>query len=255
MKLRYITCSDPREHNSIESILKLARMPHAEIAVQCHPSKMSDNMPRNIWFKELLRESMQLSYPINLAIHINSEWANDICVNGKIPETILEWIKLQRKGKPIIKRIQINMPKETADNIKPDYMAGIILWEFPKQEFIFQYNDKTKDAIEKLNKTLAPFSLLFDASGGNGVAPENWQKPIYENHPMGYSGGMSPDNVIGNLRQINKILPNDYLTWIDAEGKLKDQTYDLFGEKPQFDADLARAYITRANLWQKQNVR
>lgn len=253
MKLRYITCSDPREHNSIESILKLARMPHAEIAVQCHPSKMNYGMPRNVWFAELLRESMQLSYPINLAIHINSEWANDICVNGKIPETILEWIKLQRKGKPIIKRIQINMPEQTAININPDYMAAIISWEFPKQEFIFQYNDKTKGAVEKLHKTNVPFSLLFDASGGRGIAPNQWQKPIYETHPMGYSGGMSPDNVVGNLRQINKILPNDYSTWIDAEGKLKSS--DMFDEKPKFDVDLAHAYIKRANLWQKQNNR
>ena len=72
-------------------------------------------------------------------------------------------------------------------------------------------------------------------------------------YPMGYSGGMSPDNVIGNLRQINKILPNDYPTWIDAEGKLKSN--DLFDEKPKFDVELAKAYVTRANIWKKQNSR
>lgn len=255
MKLSYITCSDPREHNSIETILKLARMPHAEIAVQCHPSKMGDGMPRNVWFRELLRESIQISRPINLAIHINSEWANDICVKGRIPETILEWIKLKRHNKPLIQRIQINMPKQTAIDFNPDFMSAIISYEFPKQEFIFQYNDNTKTAIEKLHKTKVPFSLLFDTSGGRGVAPTKWQKPIYENHPMGYSGGMSPDNVIRNLREINQLVPNDSAIWIDAEGKLKDQTYDLFGEKPQFDADLARAYINRANEWYKQNER
>lgn len=32
MKLRYITCSDPREHNSIKSIIDLAHLPHAEVA-------------------------------------------------------------------------------------------------------------------------------------------------------------------------------------------------------------------------------
>ena len=255
MKLRYITCSDPREYNSIKSIFKLARMPHTEIAVQCHPSKMSDGMPRNVWFNQLLRESMQLSKPINLAIHINSEWANDICVNGHIPEIILEWIKLKWHNKPLIKRIQINMPKQTAIDFNPDYVAAIISWEFPTQEFIFQYNDDTKGAIEKLHKTQVPFSLLFDASGGRGVAPKQWQKPIYESHPMGYSGGMSPDNVIGNLRNINQLVPGDSAIWIDAEGKLTDQTYDLFGEKPQFNVDLARAYVKRANIWQHQNIK
>jgi len=251
MEIRYITCSDPREHNNIESIIKLARMPHAEIAVQCHPSKMLPGMPRNIWFTEVLRESLQLSRPINLAIHINSEWANDICVNGKIPETILEWMNLERCNKPLIKRIQINMPRETAVNINPDFMAAIVSYEFPKQEFIFQYNDKTKEAIEKLHKTGIKFSLLFDASGGNGIAPKEWQKPIYESHPMGYSGGMSPDNVVDNLRKINKLVPRETKIWIDAEGKLKSA--DLFEEKPRFDVELARAYINRANIWHKQN--
>lgn len=254
MKLRYITCSDPREHNSIESMFKLARMPHAEIAVQCHPSKMNEGMPRNIWFRELLRESLNLSKPINLAIHINSEWANDICVNGHIPVILSEWMCLKRKNKPLIKRIQINMPEQTANNFNPDYMAAIISWEFPDQEFIFQYNNKTKNAIEKLHRVQVPFSLLFDASGGRGIAPNQWQKPIYENHPMGYSGGISPDNVIRNLNEISKQNPDNSEIWIDAEGKLKDQTYDLFGEKPQFNVDLARAYINRANIWQKKNI-
>lgn len=251
MNLRYITCSDPREHNNIQSIIKLARMPYAEIAVQCHPSKMTPGMPRNVWFTELLRESMQLSRPINLAIHINNEWANDICVKGKIPETILEWINLERKNKPLIKRIQINMPPQTAIDINPNYMAAIISYEFPNHEFIFQYNKDTKEAIEKLHKTRVKFSLLFDSSNGRGKSPENWEKPIYETHPMGYSGGISPENVIGNLKEINKLVPNETKIWIDAEGKLKSA--NLFDDKTYFDTDLASVYVKRANMWQKQN--
>lgn len=252
MKLRYITCSDPREHNSIKSIMELARMPHTEIAVQCHPSKMSPGMPRNVWFEDLLKEVVQLPH-MNLAIHINSEWANDICVNGNIPYPLSAWFKVENKReKPVVQRVQLNMPKQTADNIDIYHIARIIdcYWD---KEFIFQYNDKTKQAIQKLHEVGLKFSLLFDASGGNGIAPTSWEKPIYESHPMGYSGGMSPDNVIGNLRQINRILPNDYQTWIDAEGKLKSS--DLFDEKAKFDVDLARAYITRANMWKKQNER
>ena len=89
MYLRYITCSDPREHNPVKSIISLAHLPHAEIAVQCHPSKMSADMPRNIWFNQLIRESLQASH-INLAIHINAEWAYDICARGHIPNIILD---------------------------------------------------------------------------------------------------------------------------------------------------------------------
>ena len=252
MNLRYITCSDPREHNSIKSIIELAKMPHAEIAVQCHPSKMSPGMPRNVWFENLLKEVVQLPR-MNLAIHINSEWVNDICVNGNIPYPLSAWFKVgNKREKPIIQRIQLNMTKATADNINIYHVAKIIdcYWD---KEFIFQYNDKTREAIQKLHNAGLKFSLLFDASGGNGIAPKSWEKPIYESHPMGYSGGMSAENVIGNLRKINTLVPKDDAIWIDAEGKLKSN--DLFEEKAKFDVDLARAYITRANMWTKEKQR
>ncbi len=247
MQLRYITCSDPREHNSIKSIISLAHMPHAEIAVQCHPSKMSPGMPRNIWFEQLIHETLQTSH-VNLAIHINNEWANDICTRGIIPDTIYNWIKIERTHKkPLIKRVQLNMSKNVADNININAMRGL-LYDFRHTEFIFQYNDKTKDAIEKMHKSGAKFSLLFDASGGNGISPDKWQKPVYDEHPMGYSGGISPDNVIGNLRKIDNVAHGREI-WIDAEGRLKSQ--NLFDEKALFDTDLAKVYIQRANKWQK----
>ena len=249
MNLRYITCSDPREHNSVKSIIELAHLPLAEIAVQCHPSKMSSGMPRNVWFEQLLRVAKQTTH-INLAMHINNEWAKDICVDGIIPEIILNWMQIEhRHNKPLVKRIQLNMPQTAADNIDAEKLAKII-HDFKHHEFIIQYNDKTKEAVEKLHNTGAKFSLLFDASGGNGVQPTQWQKPIYENHPMGYSGGLSPENVMQNLDNINHVV-GDTPIWIDAEGKLKSQT--LFEDKALFDVKLAQSYIRRARLWQKQH--
>ena len=126
MKLRYITCSDPREHNPISEIIKLGEMPKAEIAVQCHPSKMSKGMPRNIWFQELLSAAYNVP-TLNLAIHINKEWAHDICVNGKIPTVLGEWMLATNQDiKPTIKRIQLNMPADTASNINQSAVAQII---------------------------------------------------------------------------------------------------------------------------------
>lgn len=248
MKLRYVTCSDPREHNSIKSIIDLGHLQHAEIAVQCHPSKMSDGMPRNIWFNELLYSVNQL-FRFNLAIHINAEWANDICVNGKIPDTVLKWIQIEKSyNNPLIKRIQLNMPEVTARNINADKLAKII-HDFKKTEFIFQYNIRTKSAIEKMHITGVPFSILFDASGGNGVSPERWEEPPYDNHPTGYSGGLGPENVIRNINAINKIVAPETEIWIDAEGKLKTPT--LFNAKPMFDTEIAKQYIRRANMWHK----
>lgn len=247
LKLRYITCSDPREHNSIKSIIELAHLPHAEIAVQCHPSKMSYGMPRNIWFNDLLKVA-QYDNRVHLAIHVNAEWARDICVNGVIPEIILNWLTLERtQYKPLIGRMQINMPQDVANNINIDALCGIIR-DFRHTEIIFQYNDKTKHGIRKLHNAGADFSTLFDASGGNGISPEKWEKPIYAEHPCGYSGGISPTNVMRELNKINLVAGGNEI-WIDAEGKLKSPT--LFDEKALHDIELAKAYVRRANLWQK----
>ena len=248
MNLRYITCSDPREHNDTRDIIRLALMPHAEIAVQCHPSKMSHGMPRNIWFKTVLHAAYSIPH-LNLAIHINNEWAHDICTKGNIPDELVNMVNARNElNAPIIRRIQINMPESAIQKINPGAVAKLIS-DYNRREFIFQYNDKTRGAIDKIHNTGAKFSLLFDASGGRGVAPANWQKPVYETHPMGYSGGISPDNVIDNLRKINEIVPNDAKIWIDAEGRLKSN--DLFYAGMRFDTELARQYVERANNWTK----
>ena len=71
---------------------------------------------------------------------------------------------------------------------------------------------------------------------------------------MGYSGGLSPTNVVQNLKTIEKLVPDNQDIWIDAEGKLKSSD-DLFDNKPKFDPELAKAYVHRANLWQRQKQR
>ena len=85
-----------------------------------------------------------------------------------------------------------------------------------------------------------PFSMLFDASGGRGISPDTWRAPVMPNHKMGYSGGLSPENVADNLDKINMVLPVGYNTWIDAEGKLKDP------DTKQFDTLRAEQYIQNA---------
>lgn len=267
MKLRYVTCSDPREHNKISEMVDLAKLPNAEIAVQCHPSKMLSGMPRNVWFNDLLRVARN-EVDMNLAIHINKEWADSICVHGKIPDIISQWINLKTStGRPVIKRIQLNMPQTTAKNIDVNGMV-IMLHYFHDREFIFQYKDSNVGAISNLhcvvsafNKSVREnqqlnFSLLFDESGGHGLAPKEWRGPIYKERPMGYSGGMSPDNVVENLDKINNVVPEHRKIWIDAEGKLKSPQQLPDGtEKDLFDVNLARLYVQRANEWNNRHGR
>ena len=153
MNLRYITCSDPREHNDIHDIVNLAMIsPRAEIAVQAHPSKMSPGMPRNEWFQELLDFVECDKYKINLAVHVNREWCDYICRTGKIPLELRPFFDSCRDGnvyQPLVARWQLNMPAETAKNINARALKRLINAN-PGKQFIVQYNDNTKDAVDKM---------------------------------------------------------------------------------------------------------
>lgn len=245
MRLRYITCSDPREFNDIHDIVKLAESsPRAEIAVQMHPSKASPGMPRNQWFHELCRYCVRDAHDINLAVHVNQEWCEEICRTGEIPMELREFFGFYRKSlgfSPLVKRWQLNMSNTAVHDINYDAVKKLFLHN-DDHEFILQYNDRTKNATWVLYEMGAKFSLLYDASGGRGIAPGTWNKPVYDSVPMGYSGGMSPENVVKNLKQISSVVPkNREDIWIDAEGKLKTDD--------KFDIDRAANYVLAAEKW------
>lgn len=243
MNLRYVTCSDPREDVKINDIIRLLRYaPQVEIGVQAHPTAMSDGMPRNIWFKNLMTLIINIDMPLNVAVHVNYGWCDKMC-RGILPAEIESWMKLTRSGTntPAIKRWQLNIGDGTS-YFEPDAVAKLI-HDHPENEFIFPYNDGSREKIEKLHQTGAAFSLLYDSSYGYGVTPDRWNPPVYETHPMGYAGGLSPDNVATHLQKISKQVPQNYDTWIDAEGRL------MVPNTRKFDISRAMTYAEKALNW------
>lgn len=231
-----------REYNEIDDIIDLGkRYPMAEFAIQAHPSKFSAHMPRYVWFDTLLHAASVGN--MNLAMHINAEWRTALC-HGKIPYEIKRMWDLKRTDNTsVIGRVQININGgKDSFRFYADRVADIIR-AYPGIKFIFQYTPRQHARIERLNAEKVPFDLLFDASGGRGISPEKWDAPILPKHRMGYSGGLSPENVAENLNKINLVVPANYKTWIDAEGKLKDP------DTKQFDIVRAEKYIQNALRW------
>lgn len=246
MNLEYITCSDMREYNSIDDIIDLGKTyPMSEFAIQAHPSKFSAYMPRYVWFDTLMHAARVND--INLAMHVNSEWRTEIC-HGNIPYEIKRMWNMRRdNGKPVIGRVQINI-NGGKDSFR-FYAAKVanIIRAYPDIEFIFQYTPKQRRRVNKLDTTDTEFSLLFDASGGQGKLPKKWRAPVMPNHKMGYSGGLSPENVYENLDKINLVVPANTNIWIDAEGKLRNP------DTKQFDVARAEKYIQNALQWVQRN--
>ena len=246
MNLEYVTCSDMREYNSIDDIIDLGKKyPMSEFAIQAHPSKFSAHMTRYEWFWALMQQCMNTD--VNLAMHINSQWRTMMC-HGEIPPEINDILKIKRNnGASMIGRVQINI--NGGDEKYHFYAPKVanIIRAYPDIEFIFQYTPAQRKRVRKLDAKGAHFSLLYDASGGRGIAPNSWCGPIMPNHKTGYSGGFSHENVAENLDKINMVLPTEYCTWVDAEGKLKDPA------TKQFDVARAERYIDTACRWYAKN--
>lgn len=246
MKLRYITCSDPRETVAVETILRLLRTsPIIEIAVQAHPSKMSAGMPRNQWFNRLLKESLYMTTAPNLAVHVNMEWCDNLC-RGIIGTEIKNWMSLTRvDGKPVIHRWQINISGSKTKYFDTAEVAKL-LNAFPNNEFIFQCGNSERDRLMSLDATGAKFSVLYDTSSGTGTLAKSWRQPMFESHPQGYSGGLSPENVVENLDKISRVANDRTDVWIDAEGNLKNP------DTKKFDVNRALQYVNAALKWQQR---
>ena len=245
MKLKYITCSDPRNYNSHDEMFNLWNIdPRVEIAVQMHPGKVSFDTERYNWIRQLTDALYYIPQKYNLAIHVNNDWCNDIC-NGIIPQELRPLIELRQWfiDKPIVGRIQLNMPQKTADNFNAEKLKRVIDF-YKNQDFIIQYNDRTKDAADALHKTGAKFDLLFDASGGRGIDADAWRAPVSDKHNTGYAGGLAPENITGNLDKIANVAGN-HTIWTDAEGKLKTDD--------KFDAARAAAYIKNILTWEQKH--
>lgn len=245
MNLKYITCSDPRNYNTIYELFDLWDIdPRVEIAVQMHPGKVSPDTERYKWIRALV-DSLYIRKPeYNLAIHVNNDWCDDIC-NGVIPNALEPLFNASSyyKSRPLVQRIQLNMPQKTAENFNAKKLKPVID-SYNDKEFIIQYKPTTVAAVDALHKSGAKFSLLFDESGGTGRDAGVWRAPIFPGqHPMGYSGGMSPENVADNLTKI-KSVAGAHAIWIDAEGKLK--------RDDKFDVARAKQYIQNALRWDEK---
>lgn len=248
MKLRYITCSDPREDLKPSDVIDLLKTsPLAEIGVQIHKSVAKWGKQRALWFDTLLKQSANLKTPVNIAMHVNYEWCDEMC-SGNIPSEIAYFMSLKNKhtNAPLISRIQLNIGDATYQfDAHKLFKLISVLRDY---EFILPFNPHVISEIKQLKTTGAKFNLLFDGSYGAGISPEKWQKPVFNDVQFGYAGGISPKNVEENLNKISNILPQDYETWIDAEGQLR-------GNKWVFNLNLARDYLNRAIKWNNTHTK
>jgi phosphoribosylanthranilate isomerase len=125
-------------------------------------------------------------------------------------------------------RVQVNHGRMDAEAI-------VNCWQFGKhieRPVIMQHSSA-------LPFRAVPISMLQDQSGGKGLKSSAWVEPSVLSRkagsPIGYAGGLGPDNIAVELPKIIAAAKGQRF-WIDCESSLRD-------ENDWFDTSKAEAMI------------
>lgn len=244
--MKFVTCSGVNETTDVDALMKLlSEFPMAEIAVQVSKSKCLAGMPRYKWIHKLCDYIWEKRCNINAALHVNLQWAEDICQGIVAPE-LAELLSLYSNGKPIFSRIQLNVNSGCAKT--PDIAKLVeVIEAYPAQRFIVPYSVGSREWVHELFATGVVFDCLYDDSFGRGVLAKRRNAPVFHDVVQGYAGGIDPDNVVAELNKIcNAVWPYGHKpgVYIDAHKGLEDENTHL-------DLDKCRAYLSLATQWYK----
>ncbi len=150
--------------------------------------------PSLMWLREAARALRD-----RCALHVCGGRARAELCNGRI-----EWLA------DMVGRIQVN----------GDVSPIVLQWlcdHFFDRAIITQHNDRN---ARLLDADAPNHTILVDASGGRGLLPESWSRPVTRK-PVGFAGGLGPENLREELPKI--IAAATRGAWVDMEGKLRDE--------------------------------
>lgn len=170
--------------------------------------------PSDDWVTKLVTLSHSLP---NLCAHLCGKWVRDLVLEGNAT-----WWTKYDPGPSVFNRIQLNFHGQfhKACDRFPKKIKGF------DHDFILQHDGVNDETILKLGADLRVFPL-FDLSGGAGVVPDAWPKPIWKY--QGYAGGLGPATLEPELVRI-AAAAGDSRIWIDMETRVRsddDRLFDL----------------------------
>lgn len=170
--------------------------------------------PSNAWIDRLANLSLR---PPNLCAHLCGKWVRDLVLEGEA-----SWWSKYEPLPTIFNRVQLNFHGQfhKAGKGFPSKLKRLGLIH----AFILQHDGVNDETILKLGADL-PVAPLFDRSGGAGVLPASWPKPIWKY--QGYAGGLSPENIEDELHRILDAAGESRI-WIDVETRVRSNDDSLF---------------------------
>lgn len=230
MKLTTVTITGADERTDPGRLLALTkRFPFVEwgILLSASSEGRRPRFPVREWMRDLCSADMDAE--LRLSGHLCGAWVRDLCDGGN--SFIAEAADLRH----VFDRLQLNFHAETHRIQAEPFVAALLsllnggfnLGE----EFIFQIDDVNDRAMGIAALGLIKAVPLFDLSGGAGVLPSTW--PVAKTARAGYAGGLSPENVVGQLRAIEAVA-GDAEIWIDVETHVRTDDWLDLGKVERF---------------------
>ena len=220
MKLQQITFTGIDAKTNIRDLIEIQReFPIAEFGVLTSYHWYENG---NRYLDPLIINDLR-GNGLNLALHVCGSAAHDAAVGRWDLIDKLVWSNID-----LFHRIQLNI-----SNHKNNPEALERLPKVVEQEVIIQTRDTLNTSIydatieifrekDKFGRT---FSMLLDASGGQGI--DTPLKVLSSRGKVGYAGGINPDNV---AEKLTFLMENEQVGdfWIDMESGVRtDDWFDL----------------------------
>lgn len=169
-------------------------------------SQHGHRFPSEAWILRLIE---QFGSQLNLSLHICGGHLRFITegLPLRIPANVLS----------AFDRCQLNFHAKPQGDIAANIMQAFQAMPHWTPEVIFQLDGVNNELARASG--LKRVAGLFDLSHGAGVLPDEWPKTgPFADFPLGYAGGLGPENVSEELPKIHAAAAGPY--WIDMETKL-----------------------------------
>lgn len=239
MKLKQVTITGADDSIDPTELFKITdEYPFVEWGILLSKSSTGGNrFPSLGWIEQLL--AYQASYgedkKIKLSGHLCGRWVRDICGGG------FEFYDEMRDSVLTFQRFQLNFHSYIHKITSiPAFVEALLVLAIKGQQVIFQFDNVNNSLLTKANQNGVDAVALYDLSGGAGILPESWERPI--GNYCGYAGGLSPDNLQRQL-ELLKPITGEHPIWIDAETHLRSDN------DRQFDLNKVRRFLEIAGAW------
>jgi hypothetical protein len=237
VKLTRVTITGADEQTRPEDLLRLQRAyPFVEWGILL--SKSSEGrrprFPAHDWILRLFEADQDGE--LVACGHLCGAWVRDLCEGGGA--FARDRPQLARK----FDRLQLNFHAETHRIHPAPFVRALALLVgegfVREEEFIFQIDDVNDRAMDIAADGGIRAAPLFDLSGGAGVLPASWPVPVTPR--AGYAGGLSPENVVGQIAAIAEVVakaevvPGDTEVWIDVETHVRTREVFDIGKVERF---------------------